>query len=430
MVEWRMFENRHESQIHRAYAEAQDRYGAFGVNTERALSRLQDVQISMNCWQGDDVVGFEGTESASASGIIPTGDYPGRARTANELRADAERAFSLIPGRHRFNLHAMYLETASDNVDRHEIEIQHFARWMDWGRERDIPLDFNPTFFAHRNADGGYTLASKDRGIREFWLEHGRRCRNIAAEIGFAQNSPCINNFWIPDGSKDEPMDRLGHRELLIESLDTLFRENLDPRCTLDSVEGKLFGPGTEAYVVGSHEFYLSYALTRGMMVTLDSGHFHPAESLADKISAILPYTGRFMLHLSRPVRWDSDHVVIPDESTLGLARELVRADALGQVHIALDFFDPSINRITAWIVGVRSTLKALLEALLEPYELLLDRELAGNFGERLAIRQELRTLPFGAVWDRFCLENSVPTGADWLEHVQEYERHVLVARE
>lgn len=425
-----MFEHRHEGQILRDYSDARERYAAFGVNTDEALERLQNLQISMNCWQGDDVVGFDGMQSASASGIIPTGHYPGRARSADELRADTERAFSLIPGRHRFNLHAMYLETDHDNVDRDAIETEHFSRWMDWGRSRDIPLDFNPTFFGHPKSDSGYTLASKDPGVREFWLEHGRRCRRIAAEIGFNQDTPCIDNFWIPDGSKDEPMDRLGHRSILIESLDRLFRENLDPRQTVDSVESKLYAPGSEAYVVGSHEFYLSYALTRGIMLTMDSGHFHPSESVADKISAILPFTGYLMLHLSRPLRWDSDHVVIPDDGSLAIAREIVRADALDQTFLALDFFDASINRITGWVVGMRATLKSVLEALLEPRELLLQRELEGNLGDRLAISQEMKIMPFGAVWDRFCIENSVPTGADWLEHVHEYERHVLAARE
>lgn len=425
-----MFEQRHESQLHRAFEEARERYAAFGVDADAAVQRLKSVEVSMNCWQGDDVVGFEGAESASASGIIPTGNHPGRARTADELRADAERSFSLIPGRHRFNLHAMYLETDSDNVDRNAIDVRHFQRWIDWSRTRDIPLDFNPTFFAHRMADSGFTLASKDRGIRDFWIEHGKRSRSIAAEIGFAQGSACVNNFWIPDGSKDEPVDRLGHREILIESLDTVFRESLDPRQTVDSVEGKLFGPGSEAYVVGSHEFYLSYALTRGMMLTMDSGHFHPSESLADKISAILPFTGRLMLHLSRPIRWDSDHVVVADDMTRAVAREIVRADAFEQVHLAVDFFDPSINRITAWVVGMRAVLKALLEALLEPRELLLERELAGRLGDRLAVSEAMRALPFGAVWDMFCLENEVPPGADWLKHVHEYERQVLAYRE
>jgi L-rhamnose isomerase len=323
----------------------------------------------------------------------------------------------------------MYLEHGGKKVDRDEIEVSHFQNWIDWARHLGIALDFNPTFFSHPKANDGFTIASRDRGIRDFWIEHGRRCREISAAMGNALGSPSTNNFWMPDGWKDQPADRLVHRQLLMESLDTIFQTPYNPAHTLDAVESKLFGIGSESYVAGSHEFYLAYALSRKILFTMDAGHYHPTESISEKISALLPFLDKLMLHVSRPVRWDSDHVVLFDEETKAIMREIARADAWHRVFLAVDFFDASINRISAWVIGLRSSLKAALYALLEPRDRLLDAELQGRLGDRLALLEEAKTLPFGAVWDMFCERHEVPVGPAWLDEIKKYENDVLSSR-
>lgn len=424
-----MFTEPTESQINQAYDDARDRYAAIGVDTEKVLRKLATIPISINCWQGDDVAGFEGAEAITGGGIMATGAYPGKARTPDELRKDFEVASGLIPGKHRFNLHASYLETGGSKVDRNQVEPEHFSGWIDWARDRGLPLDFNPTFFSHPLADGGFTLASKDDRIRSFWIEHGKRSRRIAARMGRELKSPSLNNFWIPDGFKDEPADRRGHREILVRSLDEVFSEQLPETETIDAVESKLFGIASESHVVGSHDFYLAYAMSRGKLLTMDAGHYHPTESVAEKITAILPFTGRLMLHVSRPVRWDSDHVVTLDDATRAILREITYADAFDRVYLAVDFFDGSINRIAAWVIGLRSTQKAALLSLLDPVHTLRAAEAEGDYTTRLALQQELLTMPFGAIWDMFCLRNEVPPGAAWLREVKNYEQRVLRER-
>ncbi len=411
------------------YSQARERFRNYGVDTDAALKRLSSVSVSMNCWAGDDVVGFEGADSLSGGGILATGSFPGRARTAEELRQDAELAYSLIPGQHRFNLHGSYCETGGEAVDRDALQPTHFENWMAWAKRLGIGLDFNPTFFSHPKADSGYTLSSYDEQVRSFWVEHAKRSREISAAIGKRLGTACVNNLWIPDGSKDEPTDRMRRRALLVESLDEIYREPMDRTQVLDAVESKLFGIGSEAFVVGSHEFYLGYALSRDVLLTMDAGHYHPTESLAEKIAALLPFVEELMLHLSRPVRWDSDHVVVYDDPTRAIGREIVRADALDRVYLAVDFFDASINRISAWVIGMRSTLKAVLDALLEPVELMRKAEQQEDLGTRLALMEEFKMLPIGAVWDKFCLDQDVPLGAAWLERVKQYEADILLKR-
>jgi len=416
--------------VNKAYEYAKDVYSSYGVNTDEILEKMKNLHISIHCWQGDDVAGFETlAEGLSGGGIMATGNYPGRARNGDELRQDIEKAMNLIPGKHKINLHAMYAETDGSYVDRDKLEVSHFSKWIDWAKSKGIGIDFNPTYFAHKMADDGFTLSSRDESIREFWIEHGKRCRKIAAEIGKELGIPCVNNVWIPDGSKDFTVSRLEHRLILKEALDEVFSEKYDKNYLLDAVESKLFGIGSEAYVVGSHEFYMSYALTRDVMLCLDAGHFHPTEGIADKISSILSFAESLLLHISRGVRWDSDHVAVLNDDVLAIAQEIKRSNAFDKVNIALDFFDASINRITAWVVGTRAVLKAVLISLLEPTELLLKEELAGNFGNRLALMEELKTLPFAAVWDKYCLDNNVPVGAAWLNDVKEYEDKVLSKR-
>lgn len=415
--------------VEESYRQAASRYSALGVDTDEAIKRLAGVPISVNCWQGDDVTGFEGADGLSGGGIMATGNYAGRARTPDELRADFEFASSLIPGTKRFNLHASYMDVPGKQIDRDQVEPEHFQSWIDWAAKLGIGLDFNPTFFSHPKADAGFTLSSKDPEIRQFWVEHGKRSRHIAAAMGKALGTPVTNNFWIPDGMKDMPADRLGYRLLLIESLDEIFTEEISEEHCIDAVESKLFGIGSESYVVGSHEFYLAYAISRGKLLTMDAGHYHPTEQIADKISAILPFTDRLMLHVSRPIRWDSDHVVIMDDATVATAREVVRSDALDRVYLAVDFFDASINRIAAWVVGLRSTLKSLLFALLEPTAELIRMETDGDFTGRLALGEEMKNMPFGAVFDKFCLEHGVPVGPAWLDAVRTYEQDVLSRR-
>ncbi len=417
-----------ERTIEQAFESARHTYRNHGVDVEAALRRLESIPISMHCWQGDDVAGFEGG-SLSDGGILATGAYPGRARDGDELRADIDKALNLIPGQHRVNLHAIYAEPTGTRPDRDTLAPEHFSRWIDWAVERGLGLDFNPTFFSHPMLRDGFTLASRDEGVRRFWIDHGRACRRIAQHMGSVLGTPCINNIWIPDGFKDTPADRWTPRKLLRESLDAILEQPMDRAHMRDAVESKLFGIGSESYVVGSAEFYLGYAVQRNILLCLDSGHFHPTESVADKLSSVLMQLDGALLHVSRPVRWDSDHVVTLDEQVRAIAGEVVGGHCLDRVHIGLDFFDASINRIAAWIIGMRSMLKALLEALLMPRETLVAMEAEGDYTGRLALLEECRTLPLGAVWDYYCLRNSVPPGLAWLQDVRQYEKDVLGKR-
>jgi len=407
---------------------ARERYAEVGVGAEIAIERLASVSLSLHCWQGDDVRGFEGAGDLTDGGIAATGNHPGRARNADELRSDLDAAFALIPGTHRLNLHAIYAEPPSP-VTRDELLPEHFARWMDWAVDRALGLDFNPSFFAHPKASDGFTLSHHDSGVRRFWIAHGRACREIGAAMGRATGSPCVTNVWVPDGYKDAPADRTGPRERLLQSLDEVFSQELDARENLDSVESKLFGIGSEAYVVGSHEFYLGYAIRRGVLYCLDTGHFHPTESVADKISSVLLHLDRILLHVSRGVRWDSDHVVTLTDDPISLAGEVVHGGFLDRVHLGLDYFDASINRIAAWIIGARNLQKALLLALLSPADALREHERRGNLTARLAMMEGTKTLPFGAVWDHYCEKEGVPLDNAWLPAVEVYEREVLEAR-
>ena len=419
---------KNSSAIEQAYQLARERYATLGVDTGAAIERLAEIAISLQCWQGDDVAGFEVPCHPLGNGLAVTGNHPGRARTPGELRSDLDKALSLIPGRHRVNLHANYAETTR-SVDRNAIEPAHFQAWIEWARERRMGLDFNPTFYAHQKADDCFTLSHADRTIREFWIEHGIRSRRIGAAMGQALGTPCVTNVWIPDGYKDTPADRLAPRERLVQSLDAVFAEPLDPRHNLDAVECKLFGIGSESYVVGSHEFYLGYAISRKKLLCLDAGHFHPTETISDKISSVLLYLDRILLHVSRGVRWDSDHVVILNDEVRAIALEIVRGRLLNRVHFGLDFFDASINRVAAWVIGTRSMIKALLLALLEPSELLRKQEAESDFTSRLAMMEELKSYPFGAVWDYYCQRQDVPTGESWLEDIKRYEQTTLNKR-
>ncbi len=409
-----------------AYSLAQETYAGLGVDTETALDKLATIPISLHCWQGDDVGGFETEGGELTGGLQATGNYPGKARTLAELRQDLDQALSLIPGRHRLNLHALYADLGGRKIERNEYTIEQFQSWVDWCRERGMGMDFNPSYFSHPLAAEG-TLSHADAGIRKFWIEHGIACRRIAAEAGKQLGSPAVTNVWIPDGSKDLPIDRKSPRERLEAALDEIFHEPLPHN--LDAVECKLFGIGSESYVVGSHEFYMGYAVTRKKLLCLDAGHFHPTESLADKISSILQFVPEILLHVSRGVRWDSDHVVLMDDPTRAIAEEVVRGGFLDRTHIGLDFFDASINRIAAWVIGTRATLKCLLAALLEPAEKLRALESEGDFTSRLALLEEHKTQPLGAVWDEHCRRQSVPEGAAWLSAVKKYEADGLSRR-
>jgi L-rhamnose isomerase len=415
--------------IQAAYTLAKERFADLGVDTETALARLAKIPISLHCWQGDDVSGFENSGSALGGGLAVTGNYPGKARTPEELRADLEKAYSLLPGRHRLNLHASYAETGGKRVERNALAPAHFKNWIDWAKSQRLGLDFNPTYFAHPLAADGFTLANRDKAVRQFWIEHGMVCRRIGEAMGRALGTPCVTNVWIPDGFKDIPVDRKGPRQRLTESLDAIFAEALDPRFLLDAVEPKLFGIGSESYVAGSHEFYLGYAIRNKKLLCLDTGHFHPTESVADKISAVLSSLDEVLLHVSRGVRWDSDHVVILSDELAALGQELVRGDFLGRVHIGLDYFDASINRVAAWTIGTRCMIKALLLALLEPIGTLRKLEAEGDFTSRLALLEEAKTLPHGAVWDYYCESQGAPVGMVWLEDVKRYEKDVLSKR-
>jgi L-rhamnose isomerase len=413
----------------RAFALAREQYAEYGVDVDAALQRLASVAISLHCWQGDDVGGFENTGQEIGGGLAVTGNYPGKARTPDELRMDLDKALSLLPGPCRLNLHASYAETGGRKIERDALEVEHFERWIEWARSRKIGMDFNPTYFAHPLAAGGFTLAHADPSVRNFWIDHGIICRRIGAAIGKALGSPCVTNVWIPDGLKDTPIDRKGPRERLTASLDAIFAEPIDPEHNRDAVEGKLFGIGSESYVVGSHEFYLGYAVSRQKLLCLDAGHYHPTEVVSDKISAVLMQLDEILLHVSRGVRWDSDHVVILSDELEAIAQELVRGDYLERVHIGLDFFDASINRVAAWVIGARSMQKSLLLALLEPTETLRNLEAQGDYTARLALLEVQKTLPWGAVWDHYCRSLGVPDGRRWLDEVKKYECDVLAKR-
>jgi L-rhamnose isomerase len=414
--------------VQQAYELAKTRYAAIAVDTDAVLKKLATVPVSLHCWQGDDVAGFEGAGSLDG-GLAVTGNYPGKARNPDELRADAAKALSLIPGKHRFNLHAIYLETGGKKVDRDEIAPEHFSRWMDWAKSLGIGVDFNPSFFAHPKSSGGFTLSSRDEGIRQFWVRHGIASRHIGAAFGKSLANTCVTNHWIPDGFKDSPVDRKTPRLILQKSLDEMFALAIDPKLNLDAVEGKLFGIGTESYTTGSHEFYLGYAISRKKLVCLDAGHYHPTESMADKISSVMAHVDEILLHVSRGVRWDSDHVVTLNDDLLATAQELVRGDYLPRTHIGLDFFDASINRIAAWVVGTRNMIKSLMLAMLEPHAKLVEMEASGDYTSRLALTEDLKLFPAGAVWDYYCQTQNVPAGNDWLGDVKRYEAAVLSKR-
>jgi len=415
--------------IEKRYDAAKEQYAAIGVDAGRAIAALERISVGMHCWQGDDCGGFERSGGELGGGLAVTGNYPGRARTPDELRADLDKALSLIPGTHRLNLHAMYAETGGARVDRNQLAPEHFSRWIDWAKSKNMGMDFNPTYFAHPKAADGFTLSHCDAGIRSFWIEHGVACRRIGAAFGKALGKTCITNFWIPDGFKDIPADRKEPRERLLNSLDTIFMEQVDPSQNRDALECKLFGIGSESYVVGSHEFYMGYAVKHNKLLCLDTGHFHPTEAVSDKISSVLFWIDEVLLHVSRGVRWDSDHVVILSDELNYIAEEIVRGGFLNRVRIGLDYFDASINRVAAWAIGARNMLKALLIALLQPVETLRALELARDFTGRLALMEELKTMPFGAVWDFYCLSKDVSAAADWMNEIKNYERDVTSKR-
>jgi len=415
--------------LDQAYLLALERYAALGVDTDQALKTLRGIPISLHCWQGDDVGGFETAGASLGDGLAVTGNYPGKARTPEQLRADFEMALSVIPGRHRFNLHASYAEFGEQRVDRDEIAPGQFAGWIAWAKRLGIGLDFNQTYFSHPMVKGGFTLSSPDQGVRRFWVEHGIRCREIGAAFGKALGQTCLTNLWIPDGMKDTPADRRGPRERLAESLDAIFKKRIDPKLNVDAVEPKLFGIGAESYTPGAHEFYLGYAVSRKVLLTLDAGHYHPTEGIADKISSVLCFLPEIALHVSRGVRWDSDHVVTLTDDLAAIAQEIVWGGYLGRVRIGLDYFDASINRVAAWVIGARNMVKALLLALLAPIERLKAAEREGDYTTRLALMEDAKLLPAGAVWDRYCAEQEVPVGEAWLAEVKRYEREVLARR-
>jgi L-rhamnose isomerase len=408
----------------KAYDLARAQFADWGIDTEAAMAALSAIPISVHCWQGDDVGGFERRSGTSGGGIQATGNHPGRARNPDELRADLEFAYSLIPGKHRLNLHAMYLDTDAQ-PDRDQIEFAHFAPWVDWARTQGLGLDFNPTFFGHAKADDNLTLSHPDAGIRDFWIEHGRRCREIAAQMGAALGTECVNNIWVPDGSKDTPVDRMAARKRLEASLDALFAQPLPRAHLLDAVESKLFGIGVESMTVGSHEFYLGYAIRKNVALCLDMGHFHPTESVADKLSAVALSVPDILLHISRPVRWDSDHVVVLNDDLLAMAQELVFADLLGRTRIGLDFFDATISRTAAWVIGVRNMQKALLRALLLPQARMKAAEQDLDFTSRLILAEEVRDLPAHAVWAEFCARADMPLGLDLHKALTRYQAQV-----
>ncbi len=408
------------------FEEAKEKYAAYGVDVDKALETLSKVRISMHCWQGDDVLGFD--SDSLTGGIATTGNYPGKATNPEQLMSDIKKAYSLIPGKHKLNLHASYRIT-DEKVDRDKIEPKHFQAWVDFAKEEGIGLDFNPTFFSHEKASENMTLSHPDKNIRQFWIDHAKACRKIANYFGEQLGITALDNIWIPDGTKDVPADRISPRARLKAALDEIFSIKYDKKNIADSIEGKVFGIGVESYTVGSHEFYMNYAAKNNLMCLLDTGHYHPTEVVSDKISSMLLFNDQLALHVSRPVRWDSDHVIKLDDELQELAKELVRCDALNRVFIGLDFFDASINRIAAWVIGMRNMQKALLVGLLEPHAALKKMQDERNFTELLATLEEIKTLPFGDIWDHFCEINNVPVGKDWFAIVKDYEKDVLLKR-
>ena len=426
-----MFQNLSKEQIEKGYECAKAQYKALGVDTDKAIAKLASTPISLHCWQGDDVKGFEVHEGeVSGGGIMAIGNYPGPAATADMLRKDAEKALSLIPGTKRFNLHAIYAETNGKVVERDAITPEHFAKWMKWSKKKNVALDFNPTFFAHPKANSGYTLSSADDDVRNFWIRHGKACLRIAEAFGKNQGSPSVINYWMPDGAKDQPIDRLSPRKRMQAALDEIFATGFDTKYCKPAVECKLFGLGSEDYVVGSHEFFLCYAMAhKNVMVCLDMGHFHPTETIHDKVSSILNFKKELLLHVSRGVRWDSDHVVNFNDDLRNLFQQMARNNFLPRTNIALDFFDASINRIGAWVIGTRATQKAILAGLLEPSKMLADYEAANDGAVKLAMLEELKTYPLGAVWNMFCLSQGVPAASAWLNDMIDYDRNVIKKR-
>ncbi|ACT02172.1 L-rhamnose isomerase [Paenibacillus sp. JDR-2] len=417
-----------DQNVKQAYEAAKALYAQHGIDTDEVLRKLETVKVSMHCWQGDDVKGFLNADQELTGGISVTGQYPGAARTPEELRSDLEKAFSLIPGKHKVNLHAIYTDT-NEKVELDQLEPRHYEGWVSWAKEQGLGLDFNPTCFSHEKSSDGFTLSHPDPEIRQFWIDHCKASRRIGAYFGEQLGQTCVTNVWVPDGFKDNPVDRMTPRKRLKASLDEVFAEPLDPNYNLDAVESKLFGLGSEAYVVGSHEFYMGYGLQNNKLICLDAGHFHPTEVISNKLSSLALFTSGILLHVSRPMRWDSDHVVIMDDELLEIGRELVRHDLLGTTHIGLDFFDASINRVAAWVVGTRNTIKALLRAMLEPVETLKKIELEGDYTTRLALTEEFKSYPFGAIWDYYCATKGVPVREQWISDVKEYEQSVLLKR-
>ncbi|WFR61473.1 L-rhamnose isomerase [Paenibacillus amylolyticus] len=418
-----------DNQVKQAYEAAKALYAQHGIDTEKVLNKLAEIKVSVHCWQGDDVRGFLNKDGELTGGISVTGQYPGAATTPAELRNDLEQAFALIPGKHKVNLHAIYTDT-DEQVELDQIEPKHYENWVKWAKEQGLGLDFNPTCFSHEKSSDGFTLSHSDPEIRQFWIDHCKASRRIGAYFGEQLGQTCVTNVWVPDGFKDNPVDRLTPRKRLKASLDEVFAESLNPEHNLDAVESKLFGLGSEAYVVGSHEFYMGYGLQNDTLICLDAGHFHPTEVISNKLSSLSLFTSGILLHVSRPMRWDSDHVVIMDDELLEIARELVRHDLLATTHIGLDFFDASINRVAAWVVGTRNTIKALLRAMLEPVDALKQAELDGDYTLRLALTEEFKSYPFGAIWDYYCAQQGVPVREKWITDIKTYEQDVLLQRD
>lgn len=417
-----------EENVKKSYELAKERYAALGVDTEKALEDLAKVKLSIHCWQGDDIHGFLFPNQELTGGIGVSGNYPGLATTPDQLSSDLSEGLSLIPGKHKVQLHATYAVTDKPK-DLDELEPEDFKYWVDWAKKEGVGLDMNGTFFSHPMLKDGFTLASPDKNVRDFWIEHGKRSRRIAEYFGKELGQQSVNNFWVPDGYKDNPIDKISPRRRLMASLDEIIKEPMDEKNTIEAFEGKLFGTGVESYTVGSHEFYENYALTRQKLWTIDAGHFHPTEDVSDKFSAFLPFGKGLMLHVSRPVRWDSDHVVIFDDALIRIMRSLVRDDLLGRTNIGLDFFDATINRVSTWVVGARASQKAILQAMLAPIDDLKKAEEQGDYTKRLAVTEELKSYPFGAVWDEFCVRNNVPVGEDWLDNIKDYENNVQFKR-
>ncbi|OXM85170.1 L-rhamnose isomerase [Paenibacillus rigui] len=417
-----------DKKVQANYELAKELYAAHGIHVDQVLEQLEKIKISMHCWQGDDVKGFLNRDQDLTGGISVTGNYPGAARTPEELRADLEKAFSLIPGKHKVNLHAIYADT-DERVELDQLEPKHFERWVDWAKEQGLGLDFNPTCFSHEKSKDGFTLSHSNPEIRQFWIDHCKASRKIGAYFGEQLGQTCVTNVWVPDGYKDVPADRMAPRQRLKSALDEVFAEELNPAHNLDAVESKLFGLGSEAYVVGSHEFYMGYGIQNNKLICLDAGHFHPTEVISNKLSSLALFADGILLHVSRPMRWDSDHVVTMDDELIDIGRELVRGGLLDKTHIGLDFFDASINRVAAWVIGTRNTIKALLRAMLDPVEALKKAELEGDYTTRLALTEEFKSYPFGAVWDYYCASKGVPVREDWLAEVKSYEQEVLLKR-